>query len=770
MLNGRRHRSALSGPGVSCAPTVHARSRWALALALATLVLLTLPGVARAEPIRLWHAYRGQEEEALRQTLASWPGSPVEVLALPYDAYAAKLSAAIPLGEGPHLFIDAHERLGDYLQRGLVAEVGDALEGGDGPGPYVPQAVAAVKLGGKAYGVPLSQKCVALYVNRDLVSEVPPDLESFAELRGKLPAAVWPLAYEAESAYFHAAVLGAFGGSLLGPDDGFGFVGAPAEGSLELVKGLLAKRVVPADADGALVTQLFRSGRAAFAISGPWLASDLADSNVHYRLALLPRVRATGQPMRPLLTVEAVMLSADGAQRPEVRALARHIAGAEAARLRQRLARTVTARADVPAPADDDFLRVFTEQAAVAIVTPSSAAMRATWEPAAQAIRKSLRGGISERDALLEAKRRFDDVRRPPPPRQSPTPALVVLGLLALAGTFALVARARRPESRGRLRASLPAYAYVTHAVLILGLLVFVPLLAGAALSLYAGPQNGQYYAGLNNFVEILTARGGPLLGRGSFYLVLLVTLLWTVLNVSFHVGIGLLLGTVLSRPALKLKGLYRALLIVPWAVPSYITALTWKGMFHRQFGAVTGLTLWLNGVFGTDMQPIAWFSRFSTAFSANLATNVWLGFPFMMVVTLAALTSVPAEVLEAAEVDGATRMQRFFRVTLPIIMPTLIPAVLLGAIWTFNMFNVVFLVSGGEPDGQTDILVSEAYRWAFTREARYGYAAAYSVLIFVLLSGITRLPNLFGWWRQRRRARRLGAALPAAADAGGAR
>jgi arabinogalactan oligomer/maltooligosaccharide transport system permease protein len=152
------------------------------------------------------------------------------------------------------------------------------------------------------------------------------------------------------------------------------------------------------------------------------------------------------------------------------------------------------------------------------------------------------------------------------------------------------------------------------------------------------------------------------------------------------------------------------------------------------------------------------------------LATNVWLGFPFMMVVTLAALTSVPAEVLEAAEVDGATRMQRFFRVTLPIIMPTLIPAVLLGAIWTFNMFNVVFLVSGGEPDGQTDILVSEAYRWAFTREARYGYAAAYSVLIFVLLSGITRLPNLFGWWRQRRRARRLGAALPAAADAGGAR
>jgi arabinogalactan oligomer/maltooligosaccharide transport system permease protein len=301
------------------------------------------------------------------------------------------------------------------------------------------------------------------------------------------------------------------------------------------------------------------------------------------------------------------------------------------------------------------------------------------------------------------------------------------------------------------------------------GLLVFVPLIAGAALSLYAGPQNAQYYAGLGNFIEILTARGGPLLGRGSFYLVLLVTVLWTLLNVGFHVSLGLLLGTVLSRPAMKLKGLYRVLLIVPWAVPSYVTALAWKGMFHRQFGAVTGLTLWLNQMFGTDLEPIAWFSRFSTAFSANLVTNVWLGFPFMMVVTLAALTSVPNEVLEAAEVDGATRLQRFFRVTLPIITPTLVPAVLLGAIWTFNMFNVVFLVSGGEPDGQTDILVSEAYRWAFTREARYGYAAAYSVLIFVLLSGITRVPNLVAWWRARRRARRVGAIATAAA-AGGAR
>ncbi len=129
--------------------------------------------------------------------------------------------------------------------------------------------------------------------------------------------------------------------------------------------------------------------------------------------------------------------------------------------------------------------------------------------------------------------------------------------------------------------------------------------------------------------------------------------------------------------------------------------------MFHRQFGAVNALLYAIDRAFGLDLKPIAWFSHFSTAFAANVATNVWLGFPFMMVVTLGALTAVPEDVLEAAEVDGATRWQRFRLVTLPLLRPTLLPAVVLGAIWTFNMFNVVFLVSGGEPDGTTDILVS---------------------------------------------------------------
>ena len=174
--------------------------------------------------------------------------------------------------------------------------------------------------------------------------------------------------------------------------------------------------------------------------------------------------------------------------------------------------------------------------------------------------------------------------------------------------------------------------------------------------------------------------------------------------------------------------------LIVPWALPNYITALTWKAMFHRQFGAINGLLVALH------LTPVSWFSRFWTAFTANVVTNVWLGFPFMMVVTLGALSRIPKELEEAAALDGATRWQRLRHVIVPLLRPALLPSVLLGAIWTFNMFNIVFFVSGGEPDGATDILVSQAYRWAFTRGHRYGYAAAYAVLIFAILAVWTML------------------------------
>jgi arabinogalactan oligomer/maltooligosaccharide transport system permease protein len=707
----------------------------AFILVLAALFAILLPTCAPEGPrtqIRLWHAYRDDELKALDAILATWKGPPIEKLAIPYDAYISKLSAAVPLGEGPDLFIDEHKSLGDYRHRKVVAPVGDALE----QGVFSESALAAVQDGDTAWAVPLSPKCAALYVNTDLIKEVPPDLEGMADLIGKLPPGVFPLAYEAKNAYFMTAILSAFDARLLEKGDQFGLYGPGAAKAVELSRWLGERKVVPEEADGNQVTNLFSSGQAAFAISGPWLAASLGDK-VHYRVAKLPKVRATGQPMAPFVAFESVMLTPGGAARPEVRALARHLASAEAARIRVQFARAPSARTDVVLPEGD--VRVFAEQARTAVPMPSSRATQSVWDPANRAIQKVLRHDATVEDALAEAKARYESVLRPLPRPASPMPAYLVLGALGLWAAFRWIKLSREQQFRVELRRSVSAYAYVAHAVLAVGLLVIVPLVIGAGTSLFAGSDEERRYVGLANFIDILTARGGPLLASGSFYLVLLVTCLWTVCNVALHVGIGVALALVLSRPTLKLRAMYRVLLIVPWAVPSYVTALAWKGMFHRQFGAVTALILGANRVFGTNLEPISWFSRFSTAFAANLATNVWLGFPFMMVVTLGALTAVPDDVLEAAKVDGATRWQRLRLVTLPIIRPTLMPAVTLGAIWTFNMFNVVFLVSGGDPDGTTDILVSEAYRWAFTRQNQYGYAAAYAVLIFLMLFFVTR-------------------------------
>jgi arabinogalactan oligomer/maltooligosaccharide transport system permease protein len=432
------------------------------------------------------------------------------------------------------------------------------------------------------------------------------------------------------------------------------------------------------------------------------------------------------------LTVEGVFATPSGSRRSEARAFARWLGGRDAARVRATRGEQVVARADVwsdPALAGSQRLGTFREVARDAVVMPSTPAMRAVWVPVKQAILKVMRGDVPAPDAEAEAHHRFDDVMRPPPPPRSPTPALFVLGLVCLAGAFSLVRRAQAPDFRRALKGSVPAYRYVAHAAIAVGVLVILPLVAGATASLFTGLRDAPQYVGVANYVAILTARGESLLGHGSFYLTLVVTTLWTVLNVSMHLALGLVLGAALSRPWLRLRAAYRVLLILPWAVPSYVTALAWKGMFHRQFGAVNAVLHWAGA------EPVSWFSHFSTAFAANLATNVWLGFPFMMVIVMGALTAIPKDVLEAADVDGATSFQRFRLVTLPLLRPALLPAVILGSVWTFNMFNVVYLVSGGEPDGTTDILVSEAYRWAFTRDGQYGYAAAYAVIIFGLLA-----------------------------------
>jgi len=227
---------------------------------------------------------------------------------------------------------------------------------------------------------------------------------------------------------------------------------------------------------------------------------------------------------------------------------------------------------------------------------------------------------------------------------------------------------------------------------------------------------------GLKNFGLIFSE---PVLKQIRFFPLLFRTLLWTAVNVVFHLAGGLGLAILLNRQ-MRGRGIYRTLLIFPWAVPQIIAVLAWKGEFHYEYGFVNVI---LKSI---GMQPIQWMVSPFWNFVAACITNIWLGIPFMMVIILGGLQSVPLEFYDAAEIDGASQWQQFRNVTLPLLKPVLTPAIVLGIIWTFNNFNVPYMINANELE-TTDILVTALFRAAFEYH-RYGFSAAFAMVIFSVL------------------------------------
>ncbi|HEY0557061.1 MAG TPA: sugar ABC transporter permease [Thermoanaerobaculia bacterium] len=293
------------------------------------------------------------------------------------------------------------------------------------------------------------------------------------------------------------------------------------------------------------------------------------------------------------------------------------------------------------------------------------------------------------------------------------------------------------------------AYTYVLPAMIGMLILVFFPFFYGIALSftnlnIYNSDKAVfEIWVGFQNYLDIISdfhvmhrTAEGLVWNYQNFYYTLAFTIAWTVANVAIGTSLGLALALTLNLKNFALRPLYRVLLILPWAMPNYITALIFKGMFHRQFGVINQI-LQLVG-----LAPVGWFDHPFTSFLAVLTTNGWLSFPFMMVISLGALQSIPTDLYEAARVDGASRWQQFRSITLPSLKPALVPAIILSVIWTFNQFNVIYLVSAGDPGGATEILITQSYKLAF-EQYRYGYAAAYSTIIFLILLA-------YGTWQNR--------------------
>lgn len=217
---------------------------------------------------------------------------------------------------------------------------------------------------------------------------------------------------------------------------------------------------------------------------------------------------------------------------------------------------------------------------------------------------------------------------------------------------------------------------------------------------------------------------------NSTFPRLMRTTVAWTVLNVIFHLTFGMILALILNRPGLNLRGAYRAIIILPWAIPQPIIALAWKGEFNYQFGFVNTILTQMG------LERVNWLYSPTPAFVAVTFVNIWLGIPFYMVTLLGGLQSIAGEYYEAAEIDGSNAWQRFRHVTVPLIRPVAVPIVTLDVIWTFNNFNVIYLITKGEPNESTNILVTALYNAAFGENGQFqlGFSAAFSLVIFAVL------------------------------------
>ncbi len=279
------------------------------------------------------------------------------------------------------------------------------------------------------------------------------------------------------------------------------------------------------------------------------------------------------------------------------------------------------------------------------------------------------------------------------------------------------------PAARRPLGPRLLPYALLAPALLVLGGMLVYPL----------------GYVVVESFFDVAPLRhlGWGAAGVGNFRRLfhddqvvasIVRTTTWTVLSVLFQFLIGLSVALAL-RGRFRGRPLVRMLLLVPWATPAVVGALAWKWIYHGQYGLLNALL----GSFGLGGLERAWLGDPSTALGAVIAANVWRGFPFIAVLLGAALANLPAELSEAAAIDGASRWQELRYVTLPQLRPAIVLATLLSGVWTFNNFSTIYILTGGGPAGRTDILVTFVYRNGF-QYFEFGYAAALSVMLFLIV------------------------------------
>ncbi len=274
-----------------------------------------------------------------------------------------------------------------------------------------------------------------------------------------------------------------------------------------------------------------------------------------------------------------------------------------------------------------------------------------------------------------------------------------------------------------RSRALMTPYAFLLPALVVTAAVILFPVLQTAWMSLH-------------DFV-LFRPRDVPFIGLGNFarmwddevfWISLGHSFLWIALVVGFQFLLGLGAALLLNE-SFWWRGIARSLIIVPWALPSVIIGLMWTWMYDFNVGVINDGLLRL----GLISEPVAWLAQPDTAFYAVILALIWQGFPFFAVVVLAGLQTIPAELYEAAEIDGANRFQKLVYVTLPSISEVIATALLLRTIWVANSLDVILVMTGGGPGYATHTLPLYAFLKAYSG-MEFGYGAALALVLTALL------------------------------------
>lgn len=281
------------------------------------------------------------------------------------------------------------------------------------------------------------------------------------------------------------------------------------------------------------------------------------------------------------------------------------------------------------------------------------------------------------------------------------------------------------------------AYSWSAPSLILILLIVIFPILYTGYISLTnmnVYHWNNYELIGLKNYKDAL------LVLDNGFIQAFLVTILWTIINMVLQLIIAFLLANLLNLKRLRLRNLYKTLLIFPWAMPGYVSILLWKtGMFNSQFGL---LNQWLAKY---NIGPVKWLSSDGMAFLCCTTVNLWLALPFMITIMDGALQSIEKSFYESAVLDGATWLQKMWYITIPMIKPIIAPSVVITTFTTFKQFDILFLLTqqvGAKTGSNLQTILTYAYEKAFITN-NYGYSSAISMIIFVILIVFSVLTNM---------------------------